>query len=331
MRHMVILAVTSLAGLTVARNVIAQYRDEGPAVKIVPRSGARGAAGTDAASSANIRVDTTLVPIPVAVTDPLSRFVTGLEKEDFRLYEDKVEQQIAHFSTQDAPISVGIVFDTSGSMGPKLSWSGQAVTQFLRTANPEDEFFLIEFNDSPSLSVALTSNGDEIRNRLIFTQAKGATALLDAIYLAMSQLKKARNSWKAVLIISDGGDNASRYTEREVKNAVLESDSQLYAIGILEPLEARGRTPEEANGPELLRGLAEQTGGRAYAAVNPTELPDIAAKIGIEFQNEYVLYYSPKNFAHDGKYHRVQVKLAKRAGLPALRTAFRTGYFAPAQ
>jgi VWFA-related protein len=242
-----------------------------------------------------------------------------------------VEQQIAHFSSQDAPISVGIMFDTSGSMGPKLSWSRQAVMQFLRTANPEDEFFLVEFNDSPSLSVALTSNGDEIQNRLIFTQTKGSTALFDAVYLAMSQLKKARNSRQAVLIISDGGDNASRYTEREVKNAVLESDSQFYAIGILEPLEGRGRTPEEANGPELLGGLAEQTGGRAFAAVNSAELPDIAAKMGIELRNEYVLYYSPKNLAHDGKYHRLQVKLVKKAGLPALRTAFRTGYFAPAQ
>lgn len=242
-----------------------------------------------------------------------------------------MEQQIAHFSSQDAPISVGIVFDTSGSMGPKLSWSRQAVMQFLRTANPQDEFFLVEFNDSPSLSVGLTSNGDDIQNRLIFTQAKGSTALLDAVYMAMGQLKKARNPRKAVLIISDGGDNASRYTEREVKNAVLESDSQLYAIGIFEPLEARGRTSEEANGPDLLSGLAEQTGGRAFATVNPAELPDIAAKIGIELRNQYMLYYIPKNLAHHGKYHRLQVKLVKKAGLPALRTAFRTGYFAPAQ
>ena len=181
MRQIVILVVTSLAGLTVAGNLIAQYRDVGPAVNIIPRSGTRGAPTEDAARTADIRVDTTLVPIPVAVTDPLSRFVTGLEKENFRLYEDKVEQQIIQVSSEDAPLSVGVVFDTSGSMGGKLSRSRQAVSQFLMTANPEDEFSLIEFNDRPDLVVGFTPNGEEIQNRLTFTQAKGRTALLDVV------------------------------------------------------------------------------------------------------------------------------------------------------
>jgi VWFA-related protein len=205
------------------------------------------------------------------------------------------------------------------------------VAQFLRAANPEDEFFLIEFNNEAALSAEFGTSPAEIQNRLTFTQAKGSTALLDAVYLAMNRMLRARNPRKALLIISDGGDNASRYTEREVKNAVREADVQVYAIGVYETLDFRSRTPEEAHGPELLAELSQQTGGRAFVAANLAELPDIAAKIGIELRNQYVLYYSPKNLARDGKYRHVQVKLVKKHGLPALMAAFRTGYFASAE
>jgi len=280
---------------------------------------------------ANIRIDTTLVLIPVSVTDPMSRFVTGLEKENFKIYEDKVEQEIVQFSSEDAPLSVGVVFDTSGSMGDKLKKSRQAVKQFLKTANPEDEFFLVQFNDRPEMSVPFTPDTEEIQNRLTFIESKGRTALLDGVYMAMNQMKKARNARKAILIISDGGDNSSRYTESEVKNAVRESDVQIYAIGIFEPVASRGRTPEEMSGPALLSEISEQTGGRHFAVDNLAELPDVAAKIGIELRNEYVLAYSPKNAARDGKYRRVTVKLVKTAGLPSLKASFRTGYYAPIQ
>ena len=269
--------------------------------------------------------------IPVAVTDPLSRFVTGLDKENFKLYEDKVEQEIQQFSSEDAPLSVGVVFDTSGSMGAKLAKSRQAVAQFLKTANPEDEFFLIQFNDRPDLVVPFTPDTEEIQNRLTFVESKGRTALLDGVYMAMNQMKKARNPRKAILIISDGGDNSSRYTESEVKNAVRESDVQIYAIGIFEPAQSRGRTPEELSGPALLGEITEQTGGRHFAVDNLAELPDVAAKIGIELRNQYVLAYSPKNAARDGKYRHVTVKLVKTTGLPQLKASFRTGYYAPIQ
>jgi VWFA-related protein len=149
--------------------------------------------------------------------------------------------------------------------------------------------------------------------------------------MAMNQMKKARNPRKAILIISDGGDNSSRYTESEVKNAVREADVQIYAIGIFEPMVSRGRTPEELSGPALLGEITEQTGGRNFSVDNLAELPDVAAKIGIELRNQYVLGYSPKNTARDGKYRRVQVKLVKTAGLPPLKASFRTGYYAPAQ
>jgi len=303
-------------------------------IDIKPRiKGAASAPATETSidRKANIRVDTTLVQIPVAVTDPMMRFVTGLDKENFKVFEDKIEQSIVSFSSEDAPLSVGIVFDTSGSMGSKLMKSRQAVTQFLKTANPEDEFFLVCFNDRPELAVSLTPDTEEIQNRLMFYSAKGRTALLDGVYMAMNHMKKAKNPRKALLIISDGGDNSSRYTEAEVRGAVRESDVQIYAIGIYEPMASRGRTPEEMSGPNLLRELSEQTGGKDFAVDNLAELPDVAAKIGLELRNQYMLGYTPKNLVKDGKYRRVQVKLVKTVGLPPLKPAFRTGYYAPTQ
>jgi Ca-activated chloride channel homolog len=279
----------------------------------------------------NIRVDSTLVLIPVTVTDPLNRFVTGLEKEHFKVKEDKVEQAVTHFASEDAPLSIGLVFDASGSMGAKLQKSRQAAAQFFKTANPEDEFFLVQFNDRPEMVVKFTTNTEEIQNRLTFTQAKGRTALLDGVYLAMHEMKKARNSRKAILILSDGGDNSSRYTESEIKNLVREADVQVYAIGIFEPASSRGRTAEELSGPSLLNEMAEQTGGRHFPVDNINELPDIAAKIGIELRNQYVLGYTPSNLDRDGKYRRVEIKLVQPRGLPPLRAFWRQGYYAPSQ
>ena len=188
----------------------------------------------------DIRVDKTLVLINVTVTDPLNRFVTGLEKEHFRLYEEKVEQEITQFSSEDAPISIGLVFDTSGSMGAKLQKSRQAAAEFFKTANPADEFFLVQFNDRPELVVPFTTDTDKIQSALTFTQSKGRTALLDSVYLAMNEMKKAHNPRKALLIISDGGDNSSRYTETEIKNRVREADVQMFSIGIFESIGGRG-------------------------------------------------------------------------------------------
>ena len=278
-----------------------------------------------------IRVETQLVLINVTVTDPMNRFVTGLESEHFQLFEDKAKQTISQFSSEDAPLSIGLVFDASGSMGSKLQKSRQAASQLFRTANPEDEFFLIHFNDRPELIVPFTTNTEEIQNRLTFTQAKGRTALLDGVYLAMNQMKKARNPRKAIIILSDGGDNSSRFTESEIRNAVREADVQVYAIGIYEPIGGRGRTAEELAGPGLLSEMAESTGGRHFPVENVNELPDIAAKIGIELRNQYVLGYTPTNQTRDGKYRKVQVKLKQPRGLPPLRAFYRLGYYAPSQ
>jgi Ca-activated chloride channel homolog len=301
-----------------------------PQVDIVPRLN-KPVAPAGALPRSNIRVDSTLVLIPVTVTDPLNRFVTGLDKDNFRIFEDKAEQEVVQFSSEDAPLSLGVIFDCSGSMGSKLQKSREAVSQFFKTANPDDEFFLVEFNDRAELVQKFTTNLQEIQNRLTFTQSKGKTALLDAVYLGLHQMKKARNPRKALLVISDGGDNNSRYTESEIKNLVREADVQIYAIGIFEPIASRGRTAEELAGPSLLSEIAEQTGGREFPVENINELPDIAAKIGIELRNQYIIGYSPKNQEHDGKYRRVQVKLVQPRGLPPLRAFWRMGYYAPTQ
>ena len=279
----------------------------------------------------DIRVDSTLVLIPVTVTDPMNRFVTGLEKENFKLFEDKQAQEITQFSSEDAPLSVGVVFDCSGSMGHKLEKSRQAVSQFFKLANPEDEFFLVQFSDSAQLVQPFTRNLEEIQNKLTFVQSKGRTALLDAVYMSLQEMKKAHNARKALLLISDGGDNSSRYSEPEIKALVKETDAQIYAIGIYEGYGARGRTPEEANGPALLTDIAEVTGGRQYAVDNVNELPDVAAKIGVELRNQYVLGYSPQNRTRDGKYRKVQVKLVQPKGMPLLRPFWKQGYYAPGQ
>ena len=280
---------------------------------------------------ANIRVDTNVVLIPVTVTDPLNRFVTGLEQESFKVFEDKIEQKLVSFGSEDAPLSIGIVFDTSGSMGPKLEKSRVAVSEFFKTANPEDEAFLVEFSDRPELVTPLTHNLEEIQNRLTFTQSKGRTALLDGIYLALHTMKKAHNPRKALVVISDGGDNSSRYTESEIKNLVKEADVQIYAIGIYESIGSRGRTSEELSGPGLLTDISEPTGGRHFIVENLNELPDVAAKIGIELRNQYVLGYSPSSQVRDGRYRKVSVKLVQPRGLPPLHAFWRTGYYAPTQ
>jgi len=301
-------------------------QSQGP---VVPRS--KPAERIEPAPKANIRIDSTLVLIPVTVTDPMNRFVTGLEKENFKIFEDKKEQSISQFSSEDAPLSIGVIFDCSGSMGHKLEKSRLAVAQFFKTANPEDEFFLVQFNDSADLIQPFTRNLEEIQNRLTFTQSKGRTALLDAIYLGLHEMKKAKNARKALLVISDGGDNSSRYTETEIRNLVKEADVQIYAIGIYEAIAARGRTPEEASGQGLLTDIAEVTGGRQYPVDNVNELPDIAGKVGVELRNQYVIGYTPQNLDRDGKYRRVQVKLVQPHGLPTLRPFYKLGYYAPSQ
>jgi Ca-activated chloride channel family protein len=285
--------------------------------------------GDPAGGQPRIRIDSNLVLIPVMVTDEQDRLITGLAREHFRLWEDKIEQVISNFGVEDAPVSVGLVFDSSGSMGVKLTRSRAAVAEFLRTANPEDEFSLVEFSDGARLTQGFTDRMDKIQNQMMFIQARGQTALLDAVILSLEEMRHAKHSRKVLLIISDGGDNASRYTVRDVKSRLREADVQVYSIGIMEPFSFRNRTPEEMQGAGLLDDLARQTGGRLFEADDINDLPTIAFKIGTALRNQYVLGYVPTAEKRDGKYHRVQVKIARLKGMPPLHASFRAGYLAP--
>src|SRR5882757_1367329 len=229
-----------------------------------------------------IKIDVNLALVNVTVTDPLNRLVTGLERENFRVFEDGTEQEVVNMSSEDVPVSIGLIFDMSGSMSDKVDKARQAAVQFMRTANPLDQFFLVSFNDRAELTSGFTSSVEELQNRMMFTASRGRTALLDAVYLGLSQMRGAHNGKRDLLIISDGGDNHSRYNENDVKNFLKEADCQLHAIGIYDPIGIRSRTAEELNGPSLLSEMTEMTGGRVFPVGNIGELPDIAAKIGME-------------------------------------------------
>jgi Ca-activated chloride channel family protein len=280
---------------------------------------------------ADIRIDSSLVLIPVHVTTPGGESVTTLDRSSFQLYEDGVEQKITLFVKDDAPLSVGLVFDASGSMQNKIRKSSEAAATFFKTANAEDEFFLVEFNDRPKLTVPFTNDAEEIFRHIAHAKAFGRTSLLDAIHLAAEQMRHARNSRKALVVLSDGGDNRSRYTATEVRNAMLESDVQVYAMGIFNSEDPHKLSREEQNGPQLLTDLAEQTGGRQYPVAQLDDLTNISARISAELRSQYVIGYAPPNQERDGKFRRVQLSLAPPPGMPDLRTTYRHGYYAPAQ
>ena len=275
-----------------------------------------------------IKKDVDLVLVPVTITDPLNRLVTGLDQDNFAVYEGKDQQEIRHFSSEDAPVSLGVIFDMSGSMSSKIERAREAVVEFFKTANPQDEFFMITFADKPEEISDFTQSIEDVQGKLVYTVPKGRTALLDAIYLGVSKMRQAKYPKRALLIISDGGDNHSRYTEGEIKSLVKEADVLIYAIGIYDHYFP---TQEERLGPQLLGEVTELTGGRAFTIDNPNDLADVATKIGIELRNQYVLGYRPKNPAHDGKWRKIKVKLNPPKGLPPLRVYAKTGYYAPSE
>jgi Ca-activated chloride channel family protein len=275
-----------------------------------------------------MKVTVDMVLVPVTITDPLNRLVTGLDRENFNLFEGKDLQEIKTFSSEDAPVSIGVIFDMSGSMGGKIDRAREAVVEFFKTANPQDEFFMITFSDKPEEIADFTSSVDDIQGRLIYSVPKGRTALLDAIYLGVTKMRQAKYPKKALLIISDGGDNHSRYTESEIKSMVKEADILIYAIGIYDHYFP---TQEERLGPELLSSVTELTGGRAFTIDNPNDLADVSTKIGIELRNQYVIGYRPKNPVRDGKWRKIKVKISPPKGLPPLKVYAKTGYYAPTE
>ena len=281
------------------------------------------------ASRPSFRADTNLVVIPVSVTDSLNRFVLGLRKEDFTLTDDGVGQSVAHFSGEDVPLSIGLAFDISGSMTDKMGTSRDAANLLLKSLGPGDEAFLVEFNDTANVTVGLTGKTAEIQGALQKVQASGQTALLDGVKTALGEMEKARNSRKAIVVVSDGGDNNSKYTAAQIEALVRAADVEIYAMGVFDPLFSMALRPEEVSGPHLLSEIATQTGGRAFAASLPGDLPSVATRIAIELRNQYVLGYYPKDQVRDGKFHTVEVKIAQPAGVPQIKAHWRQGYYAP--
>ena len=275
----------------------------------------------------SIKIEVDLVLVNATVTDPSNRFVTGLEKDHFQLFEDKVEQKITQFSNEDIATSIGLLFDVSSSMGDKIGRAKDAAIAFLKTSNPEDEFFLLTFADKPSLDEEFTNDVADIQNRLAYKGAKGSTTLYDAVYLGLEKMKQGHNPKKAILLITDGEDTRSRYSLINVRNAVKESDVQIYAIGIVNSYYsdfAQGRS-----GRAILEEMTEITGGKAYFPNSVYELEDICTKIAIELKNQYVLGYASTNPAKDGRWRKIKVKLNAPKGLPSLSVRSKTGYFAP--
>jgi Ca-activated chloride channel homolog len=269
----------------------------------------------------DLRVDRTEVLVPVAVNDIYSRPVAGLDKENFRVFDDKVEQLITSFSMEDEPVAVGLVFDTSGSMRGTEREERMAATEFFKTANPEDEFALVEFDSAPRLVVPVSPDPGKVTYQLLFTHTKGSTALLDAVFLGLHEIKKSNKKRKALVVISDGGENNSRYTSSEIKDVVKESDVLIYSIGVF-------ADPHYTDAGGVLSSISEQTGGRMFKTEG-MRLSDIAQKISVDLRNRYLLGYVPTNRERDGRYHQVEVKIVAPKGLPPVRAHWRTGYYAP--
>jgi Ca-activated chloride channel family protein len=283
--------------------------------------------GQKIGASGSVHVDVDLALVNVSVTDTHDRPVRSLEPNSFRIFEDNIEQEVVNFSSEDVPISIGVIFDLSGSMASKLSYAKEAAVQFFKTANPDDEGFLIGFSGHADLLSPFTNNIEELQNRLLTLSPGGSTALLDGLYLGIAEMRNARNAKRALLIISDGGDNHSRYSEEDIKRLVKEADVQIYAIGIFESAYHR-RTLTESNGPLLLAELTELTGGRAFTVRNPNELSEIATKIGAELHSQYILGYEPSNKTHNARWRKITVKMSPPNGLQHLSIHAKKGYYA---
>ncbi len=307
-----------------------------PTDSAVPGSEPKGAEAAPEAGASSlkihpgsfIRMNVDMVLVPVTVTDPLNRLVTGLDKRDFKIFENNGEQNIASFASEDAPVSVGVIFDLSGSMSSKLVRAREAILQYIKTSNPQDEFFVIGFNDRPELIEDFTGSVEDIEARLATVKAGHRTALLDAIYFGIAKMGEARYERKALLVVSDGGDNRSRYTEGELRAKVREADVEIFSIGIFDPYAS---TPEERTGPQLLDDISSATGGRLFQVDDVDEMSDIAEKISMELRNQYVIGYRPSDLTRDGKWRKVKVKVLPPPGLPPLSVYARTGYYAPLQ
>ncbi len=303
-------------------------------VHITPRSGpgdvqtvtspiARVTPATPVGESNPFRVSVDVVLVPVTVSDAKNRPVTTLNRQDFALFEENKRQEIRYFSTEESPLSIAILFDVSKSMADKLDTEREALVQFFKNANPDDEYFGITFSDRPRILANSTQSIDELQGKLLATQPGGPTAMLDAVYLAISKLRSARYERKAIVIFSDGGDNASRYTLREIKDVVQESDVQIYAIGLFDTFFLG--TLEEKLGKKWLSEITDASGGRTITVDNQAKLPEAAAQISREIRNQYVLGYRPQT-ASESKWRKIKVSVSGPVAERRLRAFYKRGY-----
>jgi Ca-activated chloride channel family protein len=276
-----------------------------------------------------LRVDVDLVQVPVTVTDAMNHPVLGLGKQNFELYERDQLQQIRYFSAEDAPVSVGLILDLSKSMTNKIETERAAVAQFFQNANPADDYFIIAVSDRPKLIATSTQSIGTIQAKLALEVPDGNTALLDAIYMGEAQMRRARYQRRALLIISDGGDNNSRYRLREIKDIVRETDVEIYAIGTFDT--ALFKTFEEYMGKKWLGEITDATGGRTITVDNLASLPEAAASISWELRHQYVLAYHPSNNTRDGKLRKIKVRVTPSTSATPRRAHYRTNYRAPTE
>lgn len=286
----------------------------------VPAALAAGPGENGKQRKSTVRVDVDLVVVKASVTDPLNRNVTGLNAEHFQIFEDRVEQQITHFAQEEAPISVGIIFDISGSMKENIVSARNSVIRFLQSGNKQDEFFLVTFNQQTALVQDFTRESTNIQNQVALRSPGGRTAVYDATYLGLEKMKEAQNDKNALIIITDGEDNSSRYTFGEVKEYAKELDVQIYAIG------ERGKL---GYGSSIIQDLVSLTGGRAYFPNNFNELDYYCDLIHAELRNQYVLAYFSTNKVRDGRWRKLRVKLKPPEGLPKLLVRSKEGYYPP--
>lgn len=278
----------------------------------------------------DLKVNTDLVQVPVTVTDNLGRILEHLDRNDFTIYEDGVEQTIVHFSSEEVPVSMCLVIDSSGSMAGKFRKANEAILALLRYSNPEDEYCVVRFSDSPEVLVRMTRNSSQVTTVLNQIHPYGWTALLDAIHLSIQEVRTGHNQRKAIVLISDGGDNRSRHSEKSIKRLVRETEAQIYSIGIV-AAEDKWMYPVQVDGSSLLRAISNESGGMLFLIRAVSDLPVAIEHIESALRHQYVLGYYPTAHKLDGKYRRVTIKLHSHDNSRPLKAYWRAGYYAPTE
>lgn len=273
-----------------------------------------------------ISVHVNMVVLHATVLDRKNLRVSGLGKESFQIFEDGVRQQIKYFSPEDIPVTVGLVIDNSGSMGPKRAAVIAAALAFARSSNPKDQMFVVNFNERVSFALPdnlpFTSDVAQLEVALSRVTATGQTALYDAVDVALGHLSKGARDKKVLIVISDGGDNASKQKLEPVLAMAKRSDAAIYSIGIFDEQDAD-------QNPAVLRRFAEETGGEAFLPESVMDVIPICERIARDIRSQYTLAYLPTNSGRDGVYRAVETR-AGVTGRGRLSVRTRSGYFAPA-